>query len=171
MTVLQTVGDRVRAARKHRGLDQKELGDRIGVHEKTVSRWENNKQPIELANLEALATVLRVDFDWLREGDRGEGVKVREPVVGRVHEGQVSFGTRRLPLAARTRLNEYANRLKEAGLGEDVIDYFERLIMDFTFAQYHVAGEGPKTEEDWVNEVDAGWAAVSHYLRQKGAKL
>ena len=35
-------GPRIQAARKAKGLTQKELADRLGVQNTTVSNWENN---------------------------------------------------------------------------------------------------------------------------------
>lgn len=35
------IGEFIQQSRKVRGFTQKDLGDRIGVSDKTISKWEN----------------------------------------------------------------------------------------------------------------------------------
>ena len=35
------IGENIRAARKNAGVSQKELAERLQVHQKDISRWEN----------------------------------------------------------------------------------------------------------------------------------
>lgn len=35
------IGEFIQQSRKAKGLTQKDLGDRIGVSDKTISKWEN----------------------------------------------------------------------------------------------------------------------------------
>ena len=35
------IGENIRAARKKAGVSQKELAERLQVHQKDISRWEN----------------------------------------------------------------------------------------------------------------------------------
>lgn len=58
---LRQIGGRIRALREARGLTQDELGDLVGVREKTISRWENGKHQAVLGNARALAAALGVD--------------------------------------------------------------------------------------------------------------
>lgn len=142
------------------GLTQDEVGKAIGVQRAAVSNWERALNEPTDENLRALSRIYSVSEKWLRTGS--ESPQLPGP------DGKALGGRKRLPLAARVRLNEYSTRLKAIGMNENDIDYFEDLILGFT--QYHVAGPGPQTDEDWVKEVDAGWAAVEHYLTGKGYK-
>lgn len=67
--VLATLGARLRSARTAAKLDQAAVAEAVGVHPKTVSRWENDRQLPETAQLHALAALLKVSEPWLRYGD------------------------------------------------------------------------------------------------------
>jgi len=56
----EQVGARIRQLRLARGLTQDELADKIGVQEKTVSRWESGRHSGYQRNLNALAAALEV---------------------------------------------------------------------------------------------------------------
>lgn len=71
-----TVGERIKAIRKDRGLTQKELGDRLGLSSQSVAQWENNlRKPkfettLKIANaLGVDASVLAPTFDELLEDE------------------------------------------------------------------------------------------------------
>lgn len=55
------VGSRIRALREQKGLTQAQLGELVGVREKTVSRWENGRHVIYTSNAKRLAVALDVD--------------------------------------------------------------------------------------------------------------
>lgn len=38
------IGEFIQQSRKAKGLTQKDLGDQIGVSDKTISKWGNGKQ-------------------------------------------------------------------------------------------------------------------------------
>ena len=58
---------RLKTARIAAGFRQRELAFKVGVEERTISTWESNRAP-NTANVERLAEVLKVNFDWLRYG-------------------------------------------------------------------------------------------------------
>ena len=66
---LKTVGGRIRAVRKARGLSGKELADKAGVSETTVSRCERGEQSLTLDNAARLSFALDVSIDWIQNGD------------------------------------------------------------------------------------------------------
>lgn len=47
--------------RKHRGLSQARLGDRVGLSEASISQIENGKQGYSQENLEAIAEALQCE--------------------------------------------------------------------------------------------------------------
>ncbi|QKC99217.1 helix-turn-helix domain-containing protein [Mesorhizobium sp. NZP2298] len=67
--VEDTVGSRIRAARKAKGLTQKQLAKQIPTDESSISRWERDEQGITLDNAVALAGVLGVSVQYLQTGD------------------------------------------------------------------------------------------------------
>ncbi len=59
---LRQVGARICVLREQKQLTQHELGDLVGVGEKTISRWETGQHRPVLANLRTLAEALGVDI-------------------------------------------------------------------------------------------------------------
>ena len=57
--------NRIRDARKAKGLTMKVLGQRIGVAESTVSMYENGKREPDHATLIKIANTLEVSVDYL----------------------------------------------------------------------------------------------------------
>lgn len=67
--VSETLGGKIRQARKQNGLSLKDLGARIGRSHATLSQIENDKHDTEKATLIALAKELNDGFgeEWLNE--------------------------------------------------------------------------------------------------------
>ena len=68
MALPTTLGERVRHARERAGLDQAALATAVGVHAKTVSKWENGHQAPTDEMLAALAKVLKTEPAMLAYG-------------------------------------------------------------------------------------------------------
>ena len=64
-----TPQQRIRLARRHGGLSQTQLAQRVGVQRSAVSHWEsvNGKHPT-VAHLCEIAQVTGVNFEWLATG-------------------------------------------------------------------------------------------------------
>ncbi|NUS37594.1 MAG: helix-turn-helix domain-containing protein [Lysobacter sp.] len=64
-----TPQQRIRLARRHGGLSQTQLAQRVGVQRSAVSHWEsaNGKYPT-VAHLCEIALVTAVNFEWLATG-------------------------------------------------------------------------------------------------------
>ena len=58
--------------RKEKGMTQEELGERLGVNSRSVSRWENGHGMPDISLLLTLADVLGVTVQELLEGSRRE---------------------------------------------------------------------------------------------------
>jgi transcriptional regulator with XRE-family HTH domain len=63
-----TYGDRLRAARKHKGLSQNQLADISGVGQGTISKIERGGQECSAADIK-LSLALDINPAWLSEGD------------------------------------------------------------------------------------------------------
>lgn len=77
-------GDRLREARKGRGLTGSELGDRTGIDNSTISRWERGQRAPGGSFVTKLARELGVTERWLMsgEGPREPGPVAIETPVG-----------------------------------------------------------------------------------------
>lgn len=61
-TIAQQAGNLIREARKQKGLTQKELGDKLGIGESRVSKYESGKHNPTLATLQKIADILSVEI-------------------------------------------------------------------------------------------------------------
>lgn len=75
-----TLGDRIAAARLAAGLTQSGLAARLGVGEKMISSWENDRSEPRANRLAMLAGLLNVSVSWLLIGG-GEGVAPPDAAV------------------------------------------------------------------------------------------
>lgn len=66
----KTIGKFIAVLRKANGMTQKELGDRLYVSDKTVSRWERDESTPELSLIPAIAEIFGVSTDELLRGER-----------------------------------------------------------------------------------------------------
>lgn len=60
--------DRIKEARKHKGITQTELGNAIGVAKTTIAGYEKNREPTA-AQLGAIADILEVDVTFLLQDE------------------------------------------------------------------------------------------------------
>jgi transcriptional regulator with XRE-family HTH domain len=68
MDLLDTPGHRIAAARRKAGFTQDEVAAAAGVHQKTVSRWENDHQLPEGEQLDRLAQHLHLTRSYILRG-------------------------------------------------------------------------------------------------------
>ncbi len=75
---MQKVGNFLAELRKDKNLTQDELGERIGVTNKTVSRWENGNYlpPVEM--LQILSKLYDVDINELLSGEHLDEKRYKE---------------------------------------------------------------------------------------------
>ena len=66
----KTIGKFISALRRANGMTQKELGDRLFVSDKTVSRWERDECTPELALIPAIAEIFGITTDELLRGEK-----------------------------------------------------------------------------------------------------
>lgn len=92
------IGRLVAAKRKELGLSQRELGDRLGVTDKTVSKWECGRGLPEVSLLLPLAEALGLSVGELLSG--GETVRDEEVILELAQENQKSRADRRSLLLA-----------------------------------------------------------------------
>lgn len=66
----KTIGKFISALRRASGMTQKELGDKLYVSDKTVSRWECDECLPELSLIPAIAEIFHITADELLRGQR-----------------------------------------------------------------------------------------------------
>lgn len=64
-----TLGKRIAALRRQRGMTQEELAEKLGVSAQAVSKWENELSCPDIMLLPALARLLHVTVDALLTGE------------------------------------------------------------------------------------------------------
>lgn len=84
-----TLGRRIQALRKERGLTQEALAERMGVTPQAVSKWENDQSCPDILSLPHLAKELCTTVDTLLTGDAAEAapdapVKPAEELIVRI---------------------------------------------------------------------------------------
>ena len=62
------IAKRIIHARKHRGLSQEKLAERMQVSRGACGHWENGKALPSTEHLTKLASILNVSVDWLASG-------------------------------------------------------------------------------------------------------
>ena len=64
------IGSFIAKNRKKKGLTQEQLGERLGVTNKTISRWENGNYMPDVGMLPPLARELNVSINELLAGEK-----------------------------------------------------------------------------------------------------
>jgi len=64
------IGTFIASMRKQQGLTQEQLGERLGVTNKTVSRWETGKYMPDIDKLQELSAILGVSINELLAGEQ-----------------------------------------------------------------------------------------------------
>ena len=78
-----TIGKRIAALRREKGMKQDDLAQMLGVSSQAVSKWENDQSCPDISLLPQLAKILGVSVDELLSGKQE-----RQPVVTLVPEAQ-----------------------------------------------------------------------------------
>lgn len=66
----RSIGERIREARKTRGMSQSDLAARIGVSQPAIANWESGVHDPRRLTLAKLSDALDAPMDWLAAGDR-----------------------------------------------------------------------------------------------------
>ncbi|MGN0546407.1 MAG: helix-turn-helix domain-containing protein [Acutalibacteraceae bacterium] len=72
------IGKFIAELRRNEGLTQEALGEKLGVTNKTVSRWENGKYMPDIEMLRLLAVEFQVSIDELLSGEKMTGENFRQ---------------------------------------------------------------------------------------------
>ncbi len=76
------LGDRIKKKRDERGMTLKELAEKVGVTEATMSRYESNKiKNPSHGKLKEMASVLNVDINYLMDWENADEDTQYAPVT------------------------------------------------------------------------------------------
>lgn len=114
-----TIGEKIKKARKAAGLTQKELGERLGVQQATISAFEKNKTSIKVITAERIANAIGCDI---------YDIITVEDVINRSKQILESFN----PDDWRDATNEVRSELLTPQLKE---------IIDSSFAELNIKGK------------------------------
>lgn len=82
------IGDKIRTLRKAKGLNQTELGDRLGVKTNAVSKWECGRvEDIPMSKVKAMAALFGVPISYLIDDD----IPDAEPSAHDVTDEDIQF--------------------------------------------------------------------------------
>lgn len=73
---MTTIGDRIKIKRKELGLTQAELGEKLHVTDRAVSKWESGEGDPSISLLSLLAETLNVSVDFLLTGKVEESISL-----------------------------------------------------------------------------------------------
>ena len=74
----EKIGKFIAALRKEQSITQKELAQRLGVSDKTVSKWETGRGLPEISIMQSLCKILGVSINELLTGERLDEALYRE---------------------------------------------------------------------------------------------
>lgn len=66
----EKIGKFISERRKSKNITQKELAEKLGVTDKTVSRWENGHYLPDISLFEGICSILEIDISELLKGER-----------------------------------------------------------------------------------------------------
>lgn len=64
-----TLGERIKLIRQQKKLSQQELGEKAGIHQKNISKYEKDDVAPSALTLKAIADILEVTTDYLLGND------------------------------------------------------------------------------------------------------
>ena len=103
----KTIGKFISALRKANGMTQKELGEKLFVSDKTVSRWECDECTPELSLIPSIAEIFGITTDELLRGERNN--PDRETVSDDTANKQKAKSDKQFKLMLHSRKKKFTN--------------------------------------------------------------
>jgi transcriptional regulator with XRE-family HTH domain len=158
-SVGSSYGKRLLLARREKGFGQDELAEKVGVHPKTISRWENDRQQPNGAQEDRLLEVLEITRDWLR-GRTNSGVR---------ETPHVAYG---LPQTIRVWIQEFLTKLVRAGVSDREVDEARRVLTSPEMYRAYVGSEPQQySEDETLLGIQAHGVAIETVLRSRGYEI
>ena len=128
----KTIGKLIAILRKANGMTQKELGDRLFVSDKTVSRWERDECTPELSLIPVIAEIFGITTDELLRGERhSQGSESGEAEKGRANA--LKSG-RQFRFMLRNRVKKY-RMLTLISIGIAILGLIAAAVANLSFSE------------------------------------
>ncbi len=75
----KTLGSFIAVLRKSRGMTQRELAEKLGVSDKTVSHWERDESSPDISMIPVIAEIFDVTCDELLKGEKAKDINETTP--------------------------------------------------------------------------------------------
>lgn len=135
-----TIGRFIAKKRKEQSLTQEQLAERLGVSNKTVSKWETGKCMPDYSMINVLCEELKISVSELMDGEEADGKSVRV-----YDDGQILDLLRRTQELEKQKVTLTGIILIVMGIafqalshtlgGSDVKDFFSGLLLGLSVAE------------------------------------
>ncbi len=129
----KTIGKFISALRKANGMTQKELGEKLFVSDKTVSRWERDECTPELSLIPSIAEIFGITTDELLRGERNNPDReaaASEDVVSK----QKAKRDKQFKLMLHSRKKKFTN-LSFISIGLTIVGLIAAMICNLGFSE------------------------------------
>ena len=96
-----TIGSRIQALRKERGMSQEELANKLSVSRQTVSQWETGQTAPSIDNIYTLKNIFGVSFDALMSERQTESPQKAPAAVIPHKHGEITYNPEDIKSATR----------------------------------------------------------------------
>ncbi len=127
----KTIGAFIAALRKANGMTQKDLAERLGISDKTISRWERDDGAPDLSAIPAIAEIFGVTCDELLRGERKKAADREEALPAASTSARGEKERQRL---RKTTLSRYRDRTYIA-MGVSLVGFIAAMIGNLAFLQ------------------------------------
>ena len=128
----KTIGKFISALRKANGMTQKELGEKLFVSDKTVSRWECDECTPELSLIPSIAEIFGITTDELLRGERNN--PDREVASEDTANKQKAKSDKQFKLMLHSRKKKFTN-LSFISIGLIIVGLIAAMICNLGFSK------------------------------------
>ena len=129
----KTIGKFISALRRANGMTQKELGDKLYVSDKTVSRWECDECTPELSLIPSIAEIFGITTDELLRGERNN--PDREAIISEeTASKQKAKSDKQFKLMLHSRKKKFTN-LSFISIGLIIVGLIVAMICNLGFSK------------------------------------
>ncbi len=130
----KTIGKFISALRRASGMTQRELGEKLFVSDKTISRWECDESVPDLALIPLIAEIFGISTDELLRGERNSSTDADSEKCERNRQSS----ERKMRLMLSNRKKKYKNQLL-ASVGISLIGLLAAIMIDLAFSKGLIA--------------------------------
>ena len=129
----KTIGKFISALRKANGMTQKELGEKLFVSDKTVSRWECDECTPELSLIPSIAEIFDITTDELLRGERNNPDR-EAATLEDVASKQKAKSDKQFKLMLHSRKKKFTN-LSFISIGLIIVGLIAAMICNLGFSK------------------------------------